>query len=541
VTPPPALAALRTSRLGRAARARWAGWGTVHMQKVVLLGFAGSALLALGSLGAGAPPVYDPVKRTPVIAVLRGQVGERAALAIVYIGLAVLGMAWLHLGRSLRRGEDGTDTSRLLKIAALWGAPLVICVPLFSRDLYAYAAQAQIAHAGLDPYSVGPVSLPGPFLDEISGMWVDTPAPYGPLWLGLGRALATVTGDRVVSTVLAMRLLAVAGVLLTARYLPRLARAAGGDPRTAVWLGIANPLVLVHFVAGGHNDALMIGLLVAGLTIAIEATEERWVALGVVLCSAAVLVKAPAGIAVVFLAWVWAKRLPGRWALANACLRTGAVALATIAVLTGMTGLGFGWIHQLNASGQVITWVSIPTGLAMVVEVVRGIPNFVTYQDPVISAFRLAGQFATALVLLRLWFRAGRQGWVRAAGLSLLVVVFLGPVVQPWYVLWGLTVLAATKIDRRTGLVAAGGSFWLSMMIAPQGSNLFLEVGPVIATGVAAVAATLAVLGRAPDDADAADADGGADADRVRPVAVLVSGPAAADGRELGSPVASVP
>jgi hypothetical protein len=544
VTAPATLTALRATRLGRAARARWAGWGSVHMQKVVLLGFAGSLLLALGSFGAGAPPVYDPVKRTPVIAVLRGSVGERATLAIVYVGLAVLGMAWLYLGRSLRRGEEGTDTGRLLRIAALWGAPLVLCVPLFSRDLYAYAAQAQIAHAGLDPYSVGPVSLPGPFLDEISGMWVDTPAPYGPLWLGLGRALATVTGDRVVTTVFAMRLLAVAGVLLTAKYLPRLARKAGGDPRTAVWLGIANPLVLVHFVAGGHNDALMIGLLIAGLTIAIEATEERWVALGVVLCSAAVLVKAPAGVAVVFLAWVWAQRLPGRWALVNACVRTGAVALATIAVLTGMTGLGFGWIHQLNASGQVITWVSVPTGLAMVVEVVRGIPNFVTYQDPVISAFRLVGQFATALLLLRLWFRAGRQGWVRAAGLSLLVVVFLGPVVQPWYVLWGLTILAATRIDRRTWLVAAGGSFWLSMMIAPQGSNLFLEIAPVIATGLAALAATFAVLGRSPDEAGTDDAipdDAVPDGAAAEPVPALAA--TAPDGaeRELGEPVASLP
>jgi hypothetical protein len=541
VTGPAALAALRDSRLGRATRSRWSGWGDAHVRRIILIGLGGSALLALGSLGAGAPPVYDPVKRTPVIAVLRDGVGERVALAFVYVGLAVLGMAWLHLGRSLRRGQEGTDAGRLLRIAALWGAPLVVCVPLFSRDLYAYAAQAQIAHAGLDPYSVGPVSLPGPFLDEISGMWVDTPAPYGPLWLGLGRALATVTGDRVVTTVLAMRLLAVAGVLLTARYLPRLARAAGGDPRVAVWLGIANPLVLVHFVAGGHNDALMIGLVVAGLTIAIEAAEERWVALGVVLCSAAVLVKAPAAVAVVFLAWVWARQLTGRWALPRACLRTGAVAVITIAVLTGMTGLGFGWIHQLNASGQVITWVSIPTGIAMVVEVVRGIPNFVTYQDPVIAGFRLAGQVATALVLLRLWFRAGRQGWVRAAGLALLVVVFLGPVVQPWYVLWGLTVLAATRIDRRIALVAAGGSFWFSMMIAPQGSNLFLEVGPVIAMGLAATAATLAVLGRSPDEPDEPDDSAGLAPEPVAAaVPVLVGAPAGADGRAAG-PVASVP
>ncbi|HEV7653195.1 MAG TPA: polyprenol phosphomannose-dependent alpha 1,6 mannosyltransferase MptB [Mycobacteriales bacterium] len=535
MTAPAAVAALRETRLARAATTRWTGWGTAHLRTVVLVGFAGSALLALGSLGAGAPPVYDPVKRTPVIAVLRDGVGEKAALAFVYVGLAVLGMAWLYLGRALLRREEGTDPGRLLKIAGLWAAPLVVCVPLFSRDLYAYAAQAQIAHAGLDPYSVGPVSLPGPFLDEISGMWVDTPAPYGPLFLGLGRAVATVTGDRVVTTVFAMRLLAVAGVLLTAKYLPRLARAAGGDPRVAIWLGIANPLVLAHFIAGGHNDALMVGLVVAGLTIAIEATEERWVALGVVLCSAAVLVKAPAAVAVAFLAWVWARQLTGRWVLVRASVRTGAVAAATIALLTGVTGLGFGWINQLNASGQVVAWTSIPTGIGMLVEVLRGIPNFVTYQDPVISAARLIGQVATAGILLWLWLKAGRIGWVRAAALALLVVVVLGPVVQPWYVLWGLTLLGATKLDRRVGLVAAGACFWLSMMIAPQGSNLFLEVPPVLAMATAAAVATFAVLGRT-----AGEPSDGPPERVVETVNPQVVPPITVNGRDLGKPVASV-
>ncbi|HEX8930585.1 MAG TPA: polyprenol phosphomannose-dependent alpha 1,6 mannosyltransferase MptB, partial [Actinomycetota bacterium] len=394
---------MTASRAARAFRdrwaARWAGWASEHVRKVVLTGFAGSALLALGSLGAGAPPVYDPVKRTPVIAVLRDGIGERVALALVYVGLAVLGMAWLHLGRSLRRGEAGTEPPRLLRIATLWGAPLLVCVPLFSRDLYAYAAQAQIAHAGLDPYSVGPVSLPGPFLDEISGMWVDTPAPYGPLWLGLGRAIATLTGDRVVTTVLFMRLLAVAGLLLVARYLPRLAAACGADPRGALWLGVLNPLVLVHFVAGGHNDALMLGMVIAGLTVAVEATEERWVAAGVALTAAAVLVKAPAGIAVGFLAWMWARHLTGRAVLVRASVRTGAVALATIAVLTVATGLGFGWINQLNASGRVITWLSVPTGLGLLTNLVIGADDFVTSDNGVIIAFRAGGQVILAGVV----------------------------------------------------------------------------------------------------------------------------------------------
>ena len=278
----------RTHRETRRRRAPGAGRALVGVEhgarpQIVLAGFTGSVLLTLGSLGSGAPPVYDPVSRTPVLGLLRGSAGERFSLALVYVGLAVLGMAWLHLGRSVHRRELGIDLPSLRRVGLLWGGPLLIAVPLFSRDLYSYAAQAQITRAGLDPYSVGPAAISGPFLDEISRLWVDTPAPYGPLWLGLGRAVATVTGDGVLTTVFALRLLAVGGLLLMARYLPRLATACGVDARFAFWLGVLNPLVLIHFVAGGHNDALMLGLVVAGLAIAVEATEERWVAAGVAL------------------------------------------------------------------------------------------------------------------------------------------------------------------------------------------------------------------------------------------------------------------
>lgn len=479
----------------RRARERWSVWSTQHVRRVVLAGFAGSVLLTLGSLGSGAPPVYDPVRRTPVLGLLRDSAGERFALALVYVGLAVLGVAWLHLGRSVHRRELGIDLTALRRVGLLWGGPLLLAVPLFSRDLYSYAAQAQITRAGLDPYSVGPAAISGPFLDEISRLWVDTPAPYGPLWLGLGRAVATVTGDGVLTTVVAMRLLAVAGLLLMARYLPRLAAACGVDTRFAFWLGVLNPLVLIHFVAGGHNDALMLGLVVAGLAIAVEATEERWVAAGVALCAAAVLVKAPAVIAIAFLAWIWSRHLTGRWRLLNACVRTAAVALATAGVITVATGLGFGWVGQLNAPGAVVTWLSLPTGVGLVAGFVTGAQDYITSENPVIIACRIGGQVATAGVLLWLWARAGRLGPVRALALALLALVLLGPVVQPWYMIWPIAIAAVTPLPRKVWLVAAGSSVWLSMMITPQGANLFLELAPVIATGLAAIVLTIAVLG----------------------------------------------
>ena len=55
---------------------------------------------------------------------------------------------------------------------------------------------------------------------------------------------------------------------MIAIFLPRLARSYGRDPSVAFILAVLNPLVLLHLVAGAHNDALMLGFLLAGLSLA---------------------------------------------------------------------------------------------------------------------------------------------------------------------------------------------------------------------------------------------------------------------------------
>ncbi|HSV66586.1 MAG TPA: polyprenol phosphomannose-dependent alpha 1,6 mannosyltransferase MptB [Mycobacteriales bacterium] len=478
--------------------------GAIQLRAIRRGGLAGSLLLLLGSLGAGALPVYDPVRQWPGLSVLRLGVGPTVALALAYVGAAILGLAWLYLGRAVRAAIAGTgpdvDVPVLFRLGLTWGAPMLVAVPLFSRDLYSYAAQAQLTHAGLDPYSAGPVSLPGPFADEVEHLWVDTPAPYGPLWLTLGRLVAIITRDHVALTVLCMRLIAVGGVLLTARYLPRLATACGADPRLAVWLSLLNPLLLTHFVAGGHNDALMVGLVVAGVTIAIEVTRStpygaRKLALGAVLCTLAVLVKAPAVLAVGFLVPIWAVRTDDRRPWLAAVVKVGAVAVATFVLATLATGLGIGWVRLLNTPGLLVNFLSIPTGVALLVNTLRGIAQATSPQDPLIGALRLVGQACTVLLCCYLWVRAQRVQPVRALGLALLLLVMLGPVVQPWYLMWPLALLAATRLADWAVAGIACVSLMLVLLIAPQGAALLLNWTPVVMSALAAVVATYLVLG----------------------------------------------
>ena len=55
---------------------------------------------------------------------------------------------------------------------------------------------------------------------------------------------------------------------------PRLARRCGVAEVTALWLGAANPLLIMHLVAGIHNEALMLGLMLTGTEITLRGIDS---------------------------------------------------------------------------------------------------------------------------------------------------------------------------------------------------------------------------------------------------------------------------
>lgn len=466
-----------------ALRARWAG-------------LAGVVLAVVGSYGAGALPVTDPTTHWPILGLLRHGAGPRVALTLVYAGVATLGLAWLYLGRAVRRRDPGTTPAALLATCAWWGVPLLLSVPLFSRDVWSYAAQAHLTHAGLDPYRVGPDALFGPYLDQVQRIWVDTPAPYGPLWLMLGRAVAAVTGDHVILTAEVMRLLSVVGVVLLARYLPRLASSCGGDPRVALWLGVANPLLLLHFVSGGHNDALMLGLAITGLALVAEGHGTA----GVAIATLGVAVKAPIGLVVAFCVPLWAARLDGAHRWWRALARVAVVAVVVFTIVTLLSGLGVGWLRGLTTPGTLISWVSVSSGLGLLANLIGRLFGAGDHRETVVAGFRTAGQVVAGVVSAGLWAFAQRIGVLRALALALLAVVLLGPIVQPWYLVWPFAVAAALTLPTGITAVIAGVSVAMSMLITPQGATLYDRPATLIATTVAAVIATVVVLGPSTSD-----------------------------------------
>jgi hypothetical protein len=413
------------------------------------LGFAGSLLLAAGGLASGALP-HGLDLLSP---------HATAGLITAYLGLALLVAGWWRLGRVL----TATRPRDLLVTLAWWGGPLAVGAPLFSRDVYAYLAQGAMVHAGLDVYRQGPADLGGPLAAEVPAVWQHTPTPYGPVFLICVAAVAAVVGTHILAGVLALRLLAVVAVGVLAWLTPRVGEHCGVDARRALWLGVLNPLVLLHLVAGAHNDALMLGLLVGGVYAAFTGR----MVLATALVTAGALVKAPAALGLLVIAVLWADRWTGRSRLPRALLATAALAAAGTVLVTWLAGTGYGWIGALRTPVSATNWsVSSVLGRATA----HILTNFGSdLAGTAVPAWRWIGLAATVAAAVFAWWYRSVLGPVQAVGLALGAVAVFGPATRPWYLLWGVVPLAAAAPPGLLRRLAALTTVALAGVVLPSG------------------------------------------------------------------------
>ncbi|MGH3720453.1 MAG: polyprenol phosphomannose-dependent alpha 1,6 mannosyltransferase MptB [Pseudonocardiaceae bacterium] len=472
---------------------------TRQLDTVRRFGTVGALLMGLGSLGAGTAPVLgNPVVGRPVLGLFTRM--PTASLALAYTGIAMVVLAWLWLGALAAPGRSRlVSRAQLDRTMLMWSVPLLVAPPMFSRDVYSYLAQSAMVNRGLDPYVLGPADALGvdnPLVRGIPTIWRHTPAPYGPLSLTLGRPIDWIAGDDVVLGVLAHRTLAVAGLLMIVWALPRLARRVGVSPVFALWLGAANPLVLFHLVSGVHNEALMIGLMLLGLELALRGPDRGLTLLGgTALIAAAAQVKVPAALALGFVIVWCARHRGGRlrdvvWAAAAV---SGVAVTTTVAIGLG-SGLGFGWIGALGTPNAVRSWMSVVTELGLLAGWIGSLLGLGDHITSVLTLTRAAGLAAAGGVCLLLLWRCwkGRLEPLAGLGVGLGAVVLLGPVVHPWYLLWAVIPLAASATHPAYRSTATAACAVLAVVVAPTGSD-FLFRAWVLPAAITAAAITLVV------------------------------------------------
>jgi len=507
------LARLRQFAAGEQAGAAW-------------LGCLGALLITLGGLGAGSTRIQDPVLDSLHLSWLRFGHGLVLSSVLLWAGVAVMLAAWLGLGRRVIEGTVSTYT--LIATTGFWLAPLLLSVPVFSRDTYSYLAQGALLRDGFDPYQVGPVDNPNPLLDDVSPIWAATTAPYGPAFILVAKLVTMLVGNNVVAGTMVLRLCMLPGLALLIWAAPRVAARVGGSAPAALYLAVLNPLVIIHLMGGVHNEMLMVGLVIAGIAL----TLERRHLAGITLVALAAAVKATAVIALPFLVWVWMRRLreprgsarfdegepkleprferrgsarfdegepklearferrgyPTPIAFAAAAAVSTAIVVVVFAVLSALAGVGLGWLTALLAGNvKIINWLTVPTAAANLIHAVGGLFAPVNFYA-VLHITRISGVAVIGLLLPVLWWRSRRDDRAAVAGIAwaMLVVVLFVPAALPWYYTWPLAV-AATLVRSPAAIAAiAAASTWIMVIFKPDGSHgMYTWLHVIGATGCA--------------------------------------------------------
>lgn len=197
-------------------------------------------------------------------------------LALMALAFVVYGLFALLI---LRLPEDArfVRTQRLIWIVALIAGLILVFTPaMLSHDLFVYADYGRnliVHHSNL--YFVPPIATSN---DQITLLddWRGFTAAYGPLWLYISAVVAIFSGDHPAHYILFFRLLGLAAHLFNAWLVMNIVRQSGRSPRISTLvtlLYVLNPLVLLESCLGGHNDIVMITLILLGILLCMRVEQ----------------------------------------------------------------------------------------------------------------------------------------------------------------------------------------------------------------------------------------------------------------------------
>ncbi|MEY4311551.1 MAG: hypothetical protein RLZZ571_321 [Actinomycetota bacterium] len=407
-------------------------------------GFFGSLFLAFGSIGVGWFPLSAGALDWPIINFLQtNSLGQALARSLVVVGAALILQAWLIVGIDALHNKIA-DLKVLYTAMGFWCAPLIFTPPLFSRDVFSYYMQGKLQLAGYNPYDSGVALVAGWFQSGVDPLWGEAPTPYGPAFLFIEKVVAYVSGNSALLGAFLFRLIAVAGVAALTVAIPFLARQHGISDVSALWLGAMNPLVIMHFVAGAHNDSLMVALVVVALVFALK---HRWV-VAALLATAALAIKPVAIVILPFLAYIsaessWLSRI-------RQGMRIGMVSVVSLFAMSYFAGVGpLGWLNALSTPGTVKSWLSPFTAIGLFTGAFADLLGFGNNVDQYVELTRQIGSVVMAIILMYLVLKPEGRSATRGAAFAFASLVIFGPVVQPWYLLWAIPLVAASGLSHR--------------------------------------------------------------------------------------------
>ena len=198
---------------------------------------------------------------------------DLVANLIMYVSIALccLGLAMMLWANS--RGWSPSPR-KVFWTAAGAVAVLVNITPVGSSDVASYAAYGRIAALGYNPYTFTPAHAArrqahNPYTMLVSRQWQGTPSVYGPVATWTHLLAAWIGGARPWLTIWVLMIMIGAAFLATGYVLLRTAE----NPVRAALLWVANPLLIVELVMGGHLDALLALFAIAAVVLSRRCTR----------------------------------------------------------------------------------------------------------------------------------------------------------------------------------------------------------------------------------------------------------------------------
>ena len=387
---------------------------------------------------------------------------EGAALvAAGVVSVAVVVVSFLFV---LREAWLGAMSVWTVVIAAVVAHVVVLTLPLLlSRDVYSYIAYGSIAgihHA--NPYVRTPADFPRDAVAMLVGpKWFAVPAVYGPLFTGFA-SLVVRTFHGLAAQVAVFRLAAAAASLGTVAVIATTVRSTWPH-RAAFAVAVfgLNPVVLFQSVASGHND-LVVALCVAGAFALV--TKRRYLP-AVAVLALGTLVKAPAALPLILLlVWCVARAHKGR-RLHTLLTHGGLAAVIGVAFAAPFFQLHDPTLGMLELAGHE-GWLAPSRFFRRLLDGVSG------------DTLGVIARVGFAALLLVSLFMVARAVWRSAAtdpaideiahrelgaawAWALMLLMLLGPVLLPWYVVWALPL--AWLLPRAPRFVLVGVSVALAV------------------------------------------------------------------------------
>ncbi|MGZ3505667.1 MAG: hypothetical protein ACXWNK_10755 [Vulcanimicrobiaceae bacterium] len=348
----------------------------------------------------------------------------------LFLALAAASAAYAFALRNALAGDSVYRNPRraLWTVCAVSAGALIAAMAfpvIFSSDVYAYGAYGAMAQHGIDPYTHDKLTLHDPMILAAIWQWGNPPpvCVYGPFFVGIAHILVSaLSGFGVAMQLLGLRIVSSLALVACA---PLLYAAMYGFPsrqRIAAAIGIGLNPIAVWSCAEGHNDALMLAVVLAGITVVRRAQP----AAGAFVIACSSLVKVPGIAAAAALAiYTWPTRSRFVQVICGAALGTTLTALIALPFEWGVRNVLVPHGHYTpQFSAQYLGWM-------LGQSIVPGDGGFVFGVAATLIAI---GTFA--LFGARMTAAGKREGFALLA-LALWLVI---PNPYPWYALWILPV-----------------------------------------------------------------------------------------------------